>query len=797
MKTIRNLICGLAVAASTVMPARLAAVPAFPGSRVVTQPDGSTVELRLLGDEHGHVTVDADGRPVAPDADGFWRPTGQSVGKALAQRRNKTARRQQAAKVPSFPRTGEVRSLIVLVEFSDIKFVTSDVHREFSEMLNLPGFDRREHIGCAADYFRAQSMGQFSPTFDVYGPVTADRAATYYGENDANGDDYRAYELVLEVCRKLDGEIDFTDYDLDGDGQVDNVYLFYAGYGENFAGNKAAWIWPHANHIDLLGVPESERTFDGKVINSYGCCAELYGSTGSDTAAIGTFCHEFGHILGLPDTYDVNYATDGSGNHPDKWDIMASGSYLPETRNCGAVPAAYTAVERWLLGWADPVEISRPQAVTLPPLHSSAVAARISTGNPDEFFILENRQQTAGSYDRYIPSHGLLVWHVDRRPDATISVTIGDRRMDITCAQAWDLEYNALNMNSTHQCLEIEKASGNDGSKSTLDTPFPGRQMRTEFTDGTSPSMKSWSGQTTGKPVTNIREQNGMILFDFMGGSGHEVKIVPAAATAISDYSFTANWQACPDAVDGYLLHLYEAEHTTEYGAITVDEIFSSMPEGWSIDGNSEFREGALMLGGGSTAATLLSPAIDISNGGTLTISARQSGTGAAASVTVKAGDTVIDSYVPTDLSSDYSITLPAQSAPVVLSVGTERRKNIIIEQITLQQDVEKVSLTLLPGHTAKVAATSTAHTFSGLETQRDYGYTVEAVGYAGSASPYQYVTTGGTSSVGAATATGSDACAPAEYFTTDGRRADASGTLHPGIYIVRHGAHSSKIIIK
>ncbi len=339
MNTIRNFFLWLTAASAICAPSHLAAVPAYPGSRLVTQPDGSKIELHLLGDEYGHVTVNADGTPVEPDDNGYWRPSGKSTQEMLSMRRNKISRKRPTKKVPAFPRTGEVRSLIVLVEFPDVKFVTPDVHREFSEMLNLPGFDRREHIGCAADYFRTQSMGQFSPAFDVYGPVMADKAATYYGENDANGDDFRAYELVIELCRKLDNEINFADYDLDGDGQVDNIYFFYAGYGENFAGNKAAWIWPHANHIDLLGVPEAERTFDGKVINSYGCCAELYGSTGSDTSAIGTFCHEFGHILGLPDTYDVNYSVDGSANHPDKWDIMASGSYLPETRNCGAVPA--------------------------------------------------------------------------------------------------------------------------------------------------------------------------------------------------------------------------------------------------------------------------------------------------------------------------------------------------------------------------------------------------------------------------------------------------------------------------
>lgn len=337
---------------------------------MAVQPDGTVIELRLLGDEYGHVTVDAEGQVVRQDSIGYWRPAGVTPRTALESRRSRARVRSREVQRTSFPRTGRVRALVVLVDFPDVPFVTPDVHREFSEMLNLEGFDRREHIGSAADYFRAQSRGLFDPSFDVYGPVRASHAATYYGENDANGDDMRAHELAMEICRKLDDEIDFSEYDLDGDGRIDNVYFFYAGYGENFAGNKASWIWPHAAHIDELGVPESERTFDGKILNSYGCCAELYGSTGRDVAAIGTFCHEFGHILGLPDTYDVNYSVDGSGYHPDAWDIMASGSYLPATRNCGAVPAGYSALERWLLGWETPETVAAAQTVTLAPLQA-------------------------------------------------------------------------------------------------------------------------------------------------------------------------------------------------------------------------------------------------------------------------------------------------------------------------------------------------------------------------------------------------------------------------------------------
>lgn len=766
----------LSIALFMLTPAIVRGVPAHPGARTVINPDGTEITIRLLGDEYCHVTVDSDGNAVEQDADGYWR---------RVERRRLPARkprRMSAGEVnrPSFPRTGKVRSLVVLVDFPDVGFVTPDIRREVDEMLNLPGFDRREHIGCAADYFRAQSMGLFDPTFDVYGPVRASHPATYYGENDTNGDDMRAHELAVELCQKLDGEIDFSRYDLDEDGQIDNLYFFYAGYGENFAGNKAAWIWPHAAHIDEWGIAAGERTFDGKVLNSYGCCAELYGSTGADVAAMGTFCHEFGHILGLPDTYDVNYSDDGSGNHPDQWDIMASGSYLPATRNCGAVPAGYTALERWLLGWAEPVEISAPQSVSLSPINTTAQSARISTSDPDEFFLLENRQQTG--YDRYIPSHGLLIWHVDRRKGAYINVTLGGESKTISCADAWNLTYNALNCNATHQCLEIEKASGNDGSKSSLDTPFPGRQLRTSFTDDTNPSMRSWSGNATAKPVTAIAERDGIISFDFMGG-GELVKVQTLAASDISETGFTARWETVEQAAAGYYVTLYKVSRSLEAEAKSIDTSFGSLPVGWTVDGDAAYSGNTLTLGA-TAASSLTTPTLDLSKGATLTIRAAQSGA-SAATLKVYAGDELIEQYIPTALSSDYEIEIdPCEATSLTFAV--DRRKSVAIEHVTLTQEMENIAMTRV----MTIQEQGLSHRFEGLESDCEYAYSVGVSGYAGSDSEPEYVVL--KVATGIETTVGDDT--KIEYFNLQGLP-----VVNPqagNIYIIRQGTNTQKIRI-
>lgn len=772
---------------------RAYSVPAYPWPAVVTQPDGTTVELRLIGDENAHVTSDADGREFRLGNDGFWRPSGRPAAQVLQSKiAKKVLRRsgvQMEAQRTAFPRTGSPHALVVLVDFPDVPFSTPDIQAEFDRMLNLPGFDRREHIGSAADYFRAQSMGQFSPVFDVFGPLRADHTATYYGENDANGDDARAYLLAIEICRKLDGSINFADYDLDGDGYIDNLYFFYAGYGENFAGNKAAWIWPHADHIDNLGVPAVERTFDGKVLNSYGCAAELYGSTGTDVAAIGTFCHEFGHILGLPDTYDVNYSADGSGSHPDQWDIMASGSYLPQTRNCGAVPAGYSALERWLLGWADPTEITQPQLVTLPDLQTTAKSVRISTANPGEFFLIENRQRTVGTYDRYLPYHGMLVWHVDRRDDATLTVTIGSQTRTITCADAWNLENNAINMNASHQCLSIVKASG-DGPRNSADTPFPGRQEVKMFTDATTPSMVSWDGTPTGKPITDISENEGVIRFSLLGGD-KEVRVGKAEATALTANGFTAVWPECADAVDGYTFRLYAAEVSEPEEVSTFDAAFSSLPDGWFVDGEATYGEGAITIGK-SAVNTLYTPLVDLSQGGKLAITARQGGT-TPGTLKVMCGDTEVATYMPSDNASTYTVTLPAMTGPVKISFVSERRKPVTISHITLTQTVTDVTLTPLSAFTTSVGPAVTSLPVVGLTPETPYAFTIEAKGFASSESQVVLFTTLPAES--SVTEIAVDA-ADTEWFTLQGVHLPGD-PVTPGIYIRRCGSRADKIVIR
>lgn len=372
---------------------------------------------------------------------------------------------------------------------------------------------------------------------------------------------------------------------------------------------------------------------------------------------------------------------------------------------------------------------------------------------------------------------------MDRRKDAYINVTLGGENKTISCADAWDLTYNAINCNSTHQCLEIEKASGNDGSKSSLDTPFPGRQLRTSFTDDTKPSMRSWSGSPTAKPVTAITERDGIISFDFMGGGSESVKAHALAASDINETGFTARWETVAQASAGYYVTLYKVRRSLEAEAKSIDTSLGSLPAGWAVEGDAAYSGNTLTLGA-TAASSLTTPTLDLSKGATLTIRAAQSGA-SAATLKIYAGDELIEQYIPTSLSSDYDIEIePCEATSLTFAV--DRRKSVAIDHITLTQEKENIEMTRV----MTIQEQGLSHRFDGLESDCEYAYSVGVSGYAGSDSDPEYVVLKVTT--GIETTIGGDSAV--EYFNLQGLPV---ANPRPGnIYIIRQGTNTQKIII-
>ena len=416
-----------------------------------------------------------------------------------------------------FPAYGKQKAIVILVEYKDVKFNSSyDPHDYFSRMLNQDGFSDYGGTGSAGQYFRESSLGSFTPEFDVYGPITLSKNMSSYGGNDYYGNDRDPGAMVNEACDALDATVDFRDYDRDGDGIVDNIFIFYAGRGEATGGGSDT-VWPHS--WDMSSAGYKNLYYDGVKIHTYGCSNEwvtYYGGGRPD--GVGTFIHEFSHVMGLPDLYATNYS---SAFTPSDWSVLDYGPY----NNDGKTPPYYGAFERYALGWVKPREIDRAVSATLEPIEEN-VCGIIRSSKDTEFFLVENRQQR--DWDKYIPYHGMLIWHIDYN------------------ANVWS--QNSVNNTSSHQYVDIEEADGKASQYNMDGDPFPGTSHKTSFTSSTSPAMKTWSNVGLNYPITDIAETaEGLITFNVLGGADTPTTLVPGEPSEVGPEGFTLNWEGLED----------------------------------------------------------------------------------------------------------------------------------------------------------------------------------------------------------------------------------------------------------
>ncbi len=537
----------LSIFASGICAAAMA-IPAKPGFIAYTQPDGSVVNIRIAGDEHGHMAYSESGKLLievdghleyaAFDANGYPVASGVMASSAnesrvaqmniqsqtgiekwaammtsnrnlrIEKQMNKSSLRKAATRsegeepgegeptiggeegslVPesfgrfdtSFPVIGEQKGLVILVEYDDIKFKYGDFDY-FNRMLNEEGFSDHGSLGSARDWFVFNSGGNFLPDFDVYGPVTLPNERSYYGGNDAWGNDKRPHEMAIDALNILDEEVDFSQYDRDGNGVIDNVFIFYAGKGEHDS-NISNAVWPHSWDISLA-LPNEELIYDGVKLDRYACTCE-YPSGYKRPDGIGTFVHEFSHVMGLPDLYVTTYT---GGFTPGEWSVLDQGPY----NNDRLTPPNYSSFEKFALGWLEflPIEEGR---IEIPDLSSTNVAYVLPTEDPEEFFFFENRQQYGN--DEFIPGHGMLVWHVDY-----------DERI-------W--ENNTVNNKSNHQHVDLVEADNVKSNSSRAGDAFPGTKNVTSFGFETKPQLASWAKKRLAFDIEDIEEsEDGLISF--------------------------------------------------------------------------------------------------------------------------------------------------------------------------------------------------------------------------------------------------------------------------------------------
>lgn len=459
------------------------AVPANPRPFIYTQPDGTQITLTLIGDEHAHTYMDSEGYAVTIGDDGYARRSDTDARAMLAARRQTRAKERlkdaEILKTRLRPVSGtDTHGLIILVDFDDLKF--TNTQEAIYEQMNAEGYDKNDATGSARDYFTAQSSRQFVPTFDVVGPVTLDMPYRYYGGNNAAGSDRNAATMIFSAVQKAAGNglVDLTKYDADNDGIVDMVYIIYAGLGEADGGDPNT-VWPHMWNLQASAMFAYQQ-IQGKRLGLYACSAEYRSDQrveeGKSFSGIGTFCHEYGHCIGLPDIYDVTYS---GGYGMASYDVMSHGSYL----NNGNTPPNYSGFERYSVGWMMYDDINVERDVTLSPIGDSNTAVRLSSPtNPDEYFVLENRQQEG--WDAYLPARGLMITHIDYDEEV------------------WDR--NAVNADPDHQHVKMMAADNNWAASTQSGDLYPGLLNNTSFTSTTTPNSLLWDGTNPGKNVTKI-----------------------------------------------------------------------------------------------------------------------------------------------------------------------------------------------------------------------------------------------------------------------------------------------------
>jgi M6 family metalloprotease-like protein len=527
-------------------------VIAYPYPVEITQANGIKITIILKGDEHVKWAQTVDGYSIMRNSKGIYEyatldsknemfPSGilvrnqsersssdntflANTKKGLVYSKSQVGMMKSISKMYSdsyekaFPPTGNRKLICILIGFQDKPFTKTQA--EFDNLMNQVGYITGGATGSVKDFYNENSYNQFDLTITVAGPFTAANNLAYYGANNAEGKDTNARELVTEAVTLADPTVNFADFDNDGDGTVDGVYVIYAGYGEE-AGGSADCIWAHAWNIPTV-------TKDGKTISRYSCSPELRGNNGTTITAIGVICHEFGHIIGAMDFYDTNYSTDGQYNGTGYWDLMASGSW----NNNGITPAhhnAYTKIAYY--GWTTATTITSGTTLTLSNAEQNSNSFyRINTDTPNEYFLIENRQQH--KFDSYIPGHGMVIYHVDENYISTAG--------------------NSINAGSHQGMYPVcANATGNPptnyGAINSAGCPFPGNGSINSFTDATTPNSLSWAGTNTARPITAISENSTdkTVSFTFMGGIPCAPPIIQAttfASSSLADNSMTISW---------------------------------------------------------------------------------------------------------------------------------------------------------------------------------------------------------------------------------------------------------------
>ncbi len=586
------------------MSLSLYAVPALNRTILKTLPNGNALEIQLNGDENFHYTTLPDGTLITEADNGYFyyatintetneitatpyrvdlplpskakasNASTESVARQLEQMKQTNLKRRMvphASRPTKLNAVNADHGVVILANFKDVKFKYTK--EDYEKMLNEEGYSDYSSTGSARDYFIDSSYGKFSPTFEVYGPYDLSKNMSEYGGNDRSGSDRNPTGMVVEVCKLAEADgVDFSKYDTDNDGYVDNVYVFYAGKGEANGGSEDT-VWPHRWVIDptynFSGTKEDTKV-SGVYLYDYACsneiCEENQHYIGNDLQGVGTFIHEYGHVLGLPDLYYTGY---GNARTLEIYDVMDYSNYL----NYGRTPVSYSAYERMFCEWVTPEQIfpdGNSTQVELPLIAEGKVLLITANGkehnmdgknpDPNEFYLLENKPDTG--WDYYA--------NVTASPNYAQK---GDKGMLITRVKyvsfLWD--NNMVNNNSSN--MGVSYVTNSTQTYPYYYPMFPGKRNATSITFGNYEITDIVRDDETGKITFNIRNTKMSGIDDVTTaelkatGTNGAIEINGEAATSVFTVQGTLVYQGSNQRIEAapgmYIVRMTAADGKT------------------------------------------------------------------------------------------------------------------------------------------------------------------------------------------------------------------------------------------
>ena len=816
------------------------AVPANRKPFVVKQSDGTMLTVVLSGDEALHYFVTLDGKYLVKEKNGdfsYARFSDEGIFVSMGvlahnkdersdaenallsgidydamenavvlahESRSARYRTEVQTRSSSSTRaitTGEVLVPVLLVEFKDRKF--SFKKEDIEKLLNEPNYKYKfdiggvESYGSARDYFIAQSGGLFAPKFVITNIVTLPQNMEYYGGNDDSGNDKNPQAMIRSGIELADASFDFSQCDNDKDGNLEFLYCIYAGYSEALGADENT-VWPHQWTLTSNGLG---KTVDGVYCNAYACSSELnvteeYEHYGKWLAGIGAICHEFSHCLGLRDVYDVSYSSGVWGM--DEWDLMAQGDKVAY----GYIPVGYNSYQKEVCGWKKLEVLDKKGRYSMLPQTQGGVGYKIvNDANTNEYFILENRKREG--WDQGLVADGMMIIHVDYNKSVwdnnKVNATKGHPRFQIVPADNELMVYSSANSAKFYENLAADL--------------WPGKNNNNEFTDTSLPAANVYTGGPLNKPVTNIKYENYIASFNFMGGEVAAPVVLPA--TDVTDNSFVASWNTVEYASE-YSVELYRldaAENNDGDVSVLIKEDFLKCTKaatliqddmdtymsvaGWT--GSNVYSEtGVLCIGSLKNAGTLMTPLLDAEGNISVSVKAAKYNSNATSIKllveVLDASDNVLASKV---ISSAGTFALNAVVSGefhvrFLTDAGADN-KRVLVDDISVMLTLPYKMVLL-----QEVTTADNSYGFNNLE-QGEYAYRVKASdGDAESEySDYVRVVLGTTSVLDVMASDGNVVIYSITGIKMYEGKAGLSPSLPAGIYVVKSNTGVKKIKIE